>query len=652
MGRVTTSAEACRIKLLDAHTVNQISAGEVVERPASALKELVENALDAGARRIWVDLAGSGKSLIRVQDDGCGMSEDEVRMALQRHATSKIRQASDLAGVQTMGFRGEALPSIASVARMRLMSAAEPGTRICLEVEGGAMGEITMEPGPQGTVVEVRDLFFNTPARLRFLKSDATELGACVEVVQRAAIARPDVSFRLRHLRSDADEALAKGAILLQTAGDDDRLGAIGDVWGRDTARSLAEMSGVGGGVRVRGYISPPHHTKATRAYQWIFVNGRPIRSRSLAVAIEQAYKALTPERRYPVCVLVIDVDPARVDVNVSPTKSEVKFQAEGIVFDAVRQAIKSALLLHGMVPSADEILAANEALAVTERPAWWQRGSAATLDPAGSQGTAVSGQDRLLTGRDTFLPRPEADSFEPSDCSSFQKFGSALDGSSAPGAAWDADRAGDSMERPPLESRSAYDSLLEGLRVIGQSMDTFILAENHRGVLIVDQHVAHERILFEKIRRSRGGVPVETQPLLVPVPLEMDRRSIEALRENVEEVRGLGFDLEDFGAETMLVRGAPAALRGRSPVAVLREIADEFVEGFGRGDRLSAREQIWITCACKMAVKAGDPLTIAEMEKLMLDLAQTENPYLCPHGRPITMVLDRDALFRKFLRH
>ncbi|MBC8065366.1 MAG: DNA mismatch repair endonuclease MutL, partial [Chlorobia bacterium] len=353
---MTTSS--ARIRLLDSHTVNQIAAGEVVERPASALKELVENAIDAGATKIEIELIDSGKALICVRDNGRGMSPDDTSMALQRHATSKIGSVDDLSLVGTLGFRGEALPSIASVSRMTLSSAEDDSLRTVIRIDGGEYREPQRAAGPKGTEIKVEELFFNTPARLKFLKSDTTELGQCLEVVSKYAIAYPTVAFTLVH----------NGQSAIRTSGSGDMLEAIADVWGRDMARSLAEVDTGIGGMRISGFVSPPHVNRPTRAYQYLYVNGRPVRTRSLTAAMDQAYRDLTPDRRYPVLALMVEVDPARVDVNVSPTKSEVKFQHEGQAFDAIRIAIKSALMHHGMMPNAEGVAAANEALRANDR--------------------------------------------------------------------------------------------------------------------------------------------------------------------------------------------------------------------------------------------------------------------------------------------
>ena len=583
---VPSGAPGRLVRLLDVHTVNQIAAGEVVERPASVVKELVENALDAGATDVRVELEAAGRRLIRVTDDGHGMPAEAARLALHRHATSKISSAEDLLSVATLGFRGEALPSIASVSRLRLASATEDGPRATLDVDAGAVSDAAPEAGPRGTDVAVRDLFHNTPARLKFLKSDSTELSACVEAVSRYALARPDVRFSLSH----------DGAALLATSGSGDLTTTVAEVWGRETARALVPVDSFNGSARVRGLVSPPYFTKPTRSHQWLYVNGRPVRSRTLLAALDQAFRSLTPEKRYPVAVLMLDIDPARLDVNVSPTKSEVKFHSEGGVFDAVRRAVGDALLAAGMVPTLGAVESANDALREAAGPGAFA-GSFLAQQPLG------------------------------------------------PGA------AGPQPSLLEEDSPGTLPDLLTGLRVFGQIDATFILAENERGVLLIDQHVAHERVLYEKLREQRGSGAVESQALLAPETLHLDPGQALRLFERLDQLRAVGYDLEPFGSDSVIVRAVPGLFRGRQPLDALRDLASEVADGTGHGCLTAARDDVFVMAACKMAVKAGDKLGLPEIERLLQDLAETENPYFCPHGRPITIVLPKSDLYRRFKR-
>ena len=554
------------------------------------------------------------------------MSADDAQSALQRHATSKISSTEDLLGVRTLGFRGEALPSIASVSHLTLSTAVADGLRTVLRVDGSQVAEPTGIAGPQGTEIKVEELFFNTPARLKFLKSDTTELGASLEAVSKYAIGYPHVAFTFIH----------NGQMALQTNGDSDGLGAVADVWGRDLARTMARIDSDLAGMHIRGYVSPPHVTKPTRAYQYLYVNGRPVRTRMLTASIDQAFRDLTPERRYPLLVLQIEMDPARVDVNVSPTKSEVKFQSEGQAFDAIRMSLKSALMEHGMMPNAAGIAAANEALAAAQGlTRWTSTGSPGTTDSTGNgfypspSGPnifeAAFNAQRPLETQDIAFGNPSEDPFAATPMPVFG--------------------------RPSSDSALPFVALLDGLRIIGQAMNTFIVAETNHGLVIIDQHVAHERIIYEYLCGLKGPTAIEKQPLLIPQTLHLDKRSAILLRERIDEVINVGFDLEPFGGESYVVRAVPAAIRTKDPIKVLKDLVEELVEATVSRKLVPTREQIWITSSCKMAVKAGDPLSFAEMEKLVTDLALTENPYLCPHGRPITITLSTDAILKMFKR-
>jgi DNA mismatch repair protein MutL len=707
------------VKLLDPHTVNQISAGEVVERPSSVVKELVENSLDAGASHITIELEDAGRTLIRVSDDGMGMVPFDAVAALGRHATSKIAAVEDLLAVRTLGFRGEALPSIASVSRFTLTtrpresSSGAYGSRIVVAIEGGdwlalrepaeaatsgssnaqvefsttavnhrvlkvkepaGLGQawpetleneeaeierraalLPRQAGPPGTTITVEDLFFNTPARLKFLKRDTTELGVALDVISRLAVAYPRVAFKLIH----------NGQIGLETTGDGDALEALAQIWSRDLARALVEVDVTVRGIRLRGFVSPPYVTKPNRSYQYVSVNGRFVRSRALTAALDVAYRELTPERRFPVVCLALQLDPARLDVNVSPTKTEVRFEHEGDAFEALRVGIRSALLEHGMMPSAAGIAQANDALRALETPR-------PVFDPHQPPRFGQGLIDRdlgplSLAAQARLGTRPEGGN-SPSAASPFTGNAplpnlansetacgmSAL--SSGPLESGAIVYGSGTPERTLDEERFPFAALLDGLRVIGQAMNTFIIAETNRGLIVVDQHVAHERVLYEWLCGLKGNGKVERQTLLIPQTIELERREAVLVADRLGELEAVGFELEPFGRGSFVVRAAPAALsqmtgKRQDPIKVLRNLIEELVDGETTGKIVTTREQIWITASCKMAVKAGDPLSLVEMEKLLLDLATTENPYLCPHGRPITATLTNSDLLRLFKR-
>lgn len=594
-----------RIQVLDPQTINQIAAGEVVERPASVVKELVENSLDAGARRIEIEVRGAGKELIRVSDDGCGMSEEDAYLSLERHATSKIRLASDLRKVATLGFRGEALPSIASVSRLRLGTGEADGERVVLEIEFGKLVYKGRSSGARGTEVQVQDLFGNTPARLKFLKSDSTELATIADVIGKYVVAHPHVAFTL----------ILGNSTSLASSGNGNRLEALAEVWGYDLARALAEIDFTHLGIRVQGFIAPPHVNRPNRQHQWFFVNGRPVRSKTLQAGLDAVFRTFTPERRYAVALLCLSVNPAEVDINVSPTKSEIKFAHEGTAFDAVRLSIKNALMEHGMIPK----------VAVSVNPT-------NMMSPSGIAPNELA--PHVISPAIALPP----DNFS-SPSAPFKKDNEPL--------LW----AEHSPKEELYSQRFPFAELLDDLRVLGQVLNTFIVASTRKGIVIIDQHVAHERILYEYLCGIKGGGPVESQALLSPETLTLDRGVALALRERLEELATLGFHLEPFGNQDFLVRAIPAALGGKDFRTVLQDLAEEIARADGHDRPADVRHKIWTTSACRMAVKAGEELSLAEMEQLILELAETENPYLCPHGRPITLTLTYADLLKKFKR-
>jgi DNA mismatch repair protein MutL len=644
-----TRPERRPIRTLDEQLVNRIAAGEVVERPASALKELIENALDAGAMRIEIEAEMGGRRLIRVRDDGIGMSRTDALNALQRHATSKIASDADLMRITTLGFRGEALPSIASISRMEILTRAfeeDTGTRIV--VEGGEVKSVEEVGAPIGTTVTVRDLFYNVPARLKFLKTVPTELGHMIETVTRYAFAYPDVSFRLVHERQE----------LIFTPGNGDLLTAAASIWGRETVQGMVSVDYERDGIRVWGLIAPPHQTRPTRQHQYFFVNLRPVRNKTLTAALDEAYKTLTPEKRYPACILLVGIDPRQVDVNVHPAKIEVRFQREQAVFEAVVNAIRAALLQHGMIPSALPPSASRGQTITPPRPPdaetihqiLMQR---AGLAPTEAVGTPARPETHMDADGTAALPELHSAAVEtpaypetPANADPFVSARHAVAPTPTP-----ADETPPLLETEPLQTTHLpFAHLLDDLYILGQVRNTYIVASMRQGLVIIDQHVAHERVLYEQLCYRRGASPIPKQHLLTPETLQLSRRDALLLHEKLPELEAIGFELEPFGVDTYLIRAVPAALKG-DPVQTLRDIIDELVE-LSVSKRLPiAREQIWITTACKLAVKAGDPLSMPEMRKLIEDLARTENPYLCPHGRPITIVMTWHEIERKFKR-
>ncbi len=591
---------AQRIVLLDDQTANRIAAGEVVERPASAVKELVENAIDAQATRIGVRLADGGKRLIEVSDNGWGMDAEDAVLSLQRHATSKIQSAEDLFAVKTLGFRGEALPSIASVSLLTLTTKspdADAATRVY--VRGGVIEGVEAAGAAEGTTVTVENLFYNTPARLKFLKTTATEAARCVEVVSHLALAHPHIAVRLTH----------EDQVVLATPGNGDLLACLATVWGRDAARKAIPLEGSFGPVTVRGYVCSPDFNRPGRTHELFFVNRRPIRSRLLAHALEDGVRAFTPDGRFPVAAVFIEMDPRLVDVNVHPTKSEVKFERDHEVHHAVNQAVKRALQSGGVVP-------------------------ALSLGPS-----AVAGRgSRAMAGS---LPGPAApemfraavEAFRPAD--------------RVPNLAVGTEEVGTSREPAEVSTREE----LRGYRILGQVANTYIIAVTNQGLAIIDQHVAHERVLYERLTQMRQSQPRASQRLTEPFSLSLGAAEAALLRQRLEDFAALGWEIEAFGRDAFLVRSVPVYASRRAWEALLRDMVDELVHQSVARRLVVQRDHVTITNACKMAVKAGDPLTLEEMEGLIAQLADTQNPHFCPHGRPAIVTIPLHEIDRQFKR-
>lgn len=604
MSEITASEN--RIIILDEHTANRIAAGEVIERPASVVKELVENSIDAGATQIRIFLEDGGRELIRVADNGVGMTREDAVVSLQRHATSKIRSADDLFSIRTLGFRGEALPSIASVSLFEMVTkhaGESAGTK--LEAEAGTITNLESVGAPQGTTVTVRKLFFNTPARLKFMRGAQTELSHIVELVGRLSIAHPNVGFRLTH--GDRD--------LLVVSGDGNSESAVVSVYGRDVAKELVRIGFESPGLKVGGYVSRPEFTRANRTLQVFFVNRRPVRNKALTHAVDQAYRDLIVQQgRYPAVIVMVDIDPDLVDVNVHPTKAEVKFSREQDVHHAVYHAVRDALMSGGAAASA----AVVSELSIKPRQDVSAQG--VLIDSAREESrTAVL--DAVLRGS---ASQVDGDPFE-----------------------W-----GAVVASTGTETELVPQSVCIGeFKVVGQIRNMYIAAESADGVLIVDQHVAHERIIYDRLvlARAESGAPM--QGLVIPITLSLSRRESVVVGERLDDLRSVGFDIEPFGGDTFIVRAVPAGEGGQWSERLLRDIIDELVEVTVARHIIAPPDQVLITTACKMAIKAGDSLTLEEMHDLLARLFATSNPFICPHGRPIIITISNRDLDRRFKR-
>ena len=614
-----------RIQVMPPPLANQIAAGEVVERPASVAKELIENALDAGARFIEVEVAGGGIKRIQVTDDGEGIFPEDARLAFRRHATSKVRRAEDLRALSTLGFRGEALPSIASVARVTLITRRRPaeaktsGAGIKLIIEGGKEVEVREAPAPPGTAVEVRDLFYNTPARRKFLKTENTEFSRIVEAATSAALASPGVGFRLRN---------EKRTLLDLPPGD--REGRVRRLVPDRDAAGLFALPAVGGTVRVEGFASLPSLTRAGRSCQHVVINGRYVRDRVVLNAAYDVYRGLIPSGRHPLLFLYLTTDPGDVDVNVHPAKAEVRFRDGGRVFAAVRRAL------------AEGLMRASGVAGVTDAV---QPPDAETEPPGGASPAKVyplrRPADRPETGR------PEKWSFTLPG-----RGRAAGRGRSAAVPAPASERIpGPATEALPLLNAAAPKELLSEVRVLGQLHETFILLEHPSGLLVMDQHAAHERVLFARLSEKFDSGRIERQALLLPVDVEVSPAEASRVSGHLEDLDRLGLGLEPFGPSSFIVREVPALLSHVDAGSLVRDVI-EGLGGQGRRKKFSdLAEGLIDKMACRGAMKAGRALDAREISHLVKECLELDLLFTCPHGRPITLVLPKEEVERRFLR-
>lgn len=591
------------IRVLDATVAAQIAAGEVIERPASVVRELVENALDAGARRVVVEARGGGLREIRVQDDGCGIPADEVELAFARHATSKLSTADDLWSIATLGFRGEALPSIAAVAQVVCITrAVDADTGVELRIAGGETQAILPRGCSPGTTISVRNLFYNTPVRRDFLRSDATESAAITAVVTQYALAYPEVRFNLS----------IDGRATLQTSGNGDLRAATIEVYGLDVARQLLAVdAAVGEGidhVRVSGLVSPPGLTRSSRAAIHLFINRRAIQPRGqIAIVLEEAYHTMLMKGRHPMAILNIDVHPAAVDVNVHPTKSEVKFRNTTQVMSVLGRAVRAALLESGVRP-------------------WGAPGVPASLDTA---------QRRFELRRLGVSPESAWDAPPP-------PVSPASEGDW--GSAWQREPAALPASQPAVQT-----SKLPPLRVVGQIAQSYIIAESPDGIYLIDQHAAHERIAYERLMAQRGAGAIESQELLIPQVVDLPPTAHDVLLAAADQLAEWGFAIEPFG-RSLRIRAIPAVLYPGDLATALLEIADH-LSGRGGTTPHDWREALLITLSCHTSVRAGQTLSFDEMRGLVLQLEQCASPRTCPHGRPTMILLTTTQIERQFGR-
>ncbi|HJR72061.1 MAG TPA: DNA mismatch repair endonuclease MutL [Luteimonas sp.] len=586
--------------------VNQIAAGEVVERPASVVKELVENALDAGATRIDIDLEEGGVRLIRIRDDGGGIAPEELPLAVARHATSKITSLDDLEGVTTLGFRGEALPSIASVSRFALTSrrAGEEHGAV-LPVDGGKLGDVAPKAHPQGTTVEVRDLFYNVPARRKFLRAERTELGHIEEWLRTLALARPDVELRLSHngkasRRYRGDAGAETAARIAETLGD-------------EFTKHALRIEHAAAGLALHGWIAQPAYSRASADQQYLYVNGRSVRDRSVAHAVKQAYSDVLFHGRQPAYVLFLELDPRRVDVNVHPAKHEVRFRDARLIHDFVYRTLSDALAetRAGLAGGASvpTQAAAMQIGAGTPPAAFWRNSQAALpmhqVAEARAAYASLYGQPAATAPLAAFEPLPQAN-----------------DG-----------------EAPPL----GY--------AIAQLHGIFILSETADGLIVVDMHAAHERIGYEKLKSAHDGAGLTTQPLLVPQSVAVSEREADVAERETATLAELGFEVTRSGPQALTLRSVPALLAHGDTEALLRDVLADLRE-HGESRRIAAaRDELLSTMACHGAVRAHRRLSLPEMNALLREMEATERSGQCNHGRPTWARFSLAEIDRWFLR-
>ncbi|MCC4604860.1 DNA mismatch repair endonuclease MutL [Xanthomonas campestris] len=620
------------IRQLPEILINQIAAGEVVERPASVVKELVENALDAGATRVDIDLEEGGVRLIRIRDNGGGITPDELPLAVSRHATSKIASLDDLETVATLGFRGEALPSIASVSRFTLISRrhdADHGS--ALQIEGGRLGEVTPHAHAPGTTVEVRELFFNVPARRKFLRAERTELGHIEEWLRSLALARPDVELRVAH--NGKPSRRYKPGDLYSDA-------RLGETLGEDFARQALRVDHSGAGLRLHGWVAQPHYSRASTDQQYLYVNGRSVRDRSVAHAVKMAYGDVLFHGRQPAYVLFLELDPARVDVNVHPAKHEVRFREARLIHDFVYRTLQDALAQTraGAMPGSIGSDAAGEALAAPGAPGNYGGGGASDGSAAASGGGSAGYANWRPSQTPLGLRVDEARA----------AYGALY---APPGSAAQA-----SSEVPVVSGTglppTAADSGVPPLGyAVAQLHGIYILAENAEGLIVVDMHAAHERIGYERLKNAHDSIGLHAQPLLVPMTLAVGEREADTAEREADTLASLGFDITRAGPQSLHVRSIPALLANAEPEALLRDVLGDLRE-HGQSRRIaSARDELLSTMACHGAVRANRRLTVPEMNALLRDMEATERSGQCNHGRPTWARFTLGEIDRWFLR-
>jgi len=635
-----------KIIILDENTANKIAAGEVIERPASVIKELVENSIDAGADKISVEIRNGGISFIRVIDNGSGIDEDDVQIAFERHATSKIRRADDLSSVTSMGFRGEALASIAAVSDVQLSTRVKSSVQgISINVKGGCVLETKPVGCPIGTTITVRDLFFNTPARYKFLKKDSTEAANTADMLNRIALGYPDISFKL----------VSNGSVLLHTPGNDDLRSAVFSVYGAETAKHLLEVAYQDEHARITGYIGKAEVARSNRNHQSIYINRRFVRNRTISSAIDSAYSTFLMKNRHPFVLLDIRLNPATVDVNVHPSKMEVKFSNEQDIFRSVYHAINGTLMSRSSVrtlpgsddpgPGSNTGLGSDTGTAYTLTEQQYSRQSAYKLQsdsqkPGGSHKSgystypAYTQQDFETVKKELDRKREEAIAGSPIKETQFTYN--------------DSVRVDNDTSASGVPSDGC--SLFRNARIIGQAFSTYIFLESGEELFLLDQHAAHERIKYEDLKEAYAKKEPFSQILASGISIELTANEYQFAMDEADFFNSLGFSYESFGSNAVLLRSVPFLDENTNVNKLFLEILD-FVMNGRNGDKNVIADEALYTVACKSAVKANKRLSDPEIKALLDAMGKLENPYTCPHGRPAILKLRRYDLEKLFKR-
>lgn len=670
-----------KIQRLSVSLINKIAAGEVIERPASVVKELLENSIDAGATRIDVAVEKGGSDLIRVSDNGCGIDPDDLPLAVASHATSKLQDADDLFRVRTLGFRGEALASIAEISRTLIVSrTADRDEGAELEVVAGEHSSIVPRGCPVGATIEVRNLFFNTPVRRKFLRSVQTELGHITETFTRVALASPGVHLTLRH----------NGRVIHDLPPTPPGIDRVGRLFGDELARQLIEVESVDGDVRLWGHVAHPNESRGNQRMQYLFLNGRPIRDRSLQHALTEAYRGLLLTGRYPISFLAFDMPAELVDVNVHPTKLEVRFQDGGRLYSQLLATLRTRFLTTDLAtplvagggrtqsPSNPSLAAGAQAIQAQQELVDWAKTQMSTWDAprpqqsgsidGGSASGAASSFDKWWSAG------PTGESASPRDGyradlpqtplsmhrleRSWQPSGAAADEEREPPAVanfdWNLARAdAEHLQPPPAAGDFSAAHAGEPRRTSAamQIHNRYLVAESEEGVVVIDQHALHERILYEQFSAQLAQGDLESQQLLVPEPVDLSGPDAALVLENRDLLARLGLRVEAFGGGTILITSYPAMLAKVSPGEILRGLIDQLVEGAKAPERPLLLDELLHLCACKAAVKAGDPLSPAEIAALLDQRHRFRDTHHCPHGRPTELVFTREQLDKQFLR-